>query len=199
MMRFLSVVCCVLLIGCQDDVDSSPGAGTSGTNAQSESTTDKPTASLETRDWDALQELIASHKGKVVVVDFWSTTCDPCMREFPHLVALDREYRGQNVVCISVNIDYYGSKSDPPESFRADALKFLTEKQSTLTNILSSTDADTIYEELDAAGIPVIQVYAADGALAKQFADDPDLYGDEGISYAKHVVPLVQSLLAGGS
>ncbi len=121
------------------------------------------------------------------------------MREFPHLVDLHREYREKDVVCISVNIDYYGSKSDPPESFREDALEFLTEKHSTLTNILSSTDSDTIYEELEAAGIPVIQVYSADGALAKQFADDPDLYGEEGISYAKHVVPFVQSLLPAGS
>ncbi|MAG94265.1 MAG: hypothetical protein CMJ48_11005 [Planctomycetaceae bacterium] len=198
-MRFLSVVCCVLFVGCNGDAGSPSDEGKTETKETApDASSTGETVSLETRDWDALQELIASHRGKVVVVDFWSTTCDPCMREFPHLVDLHREYHEENVVCISVNIDYYGSKSDPPESFHADALEFLTEEHSTLTNILSSTDSDTIYEELDAAGIPVIQVYSIDGSLAKQFVDDPDLY-EEGISYAKHVVPLVQSLLTAGS
>ncbi len=43
---------------------------------------------LTLADLAQLSEIVKSQAGKVVVVDVWSTSCAPCMREFPHLVAL---------------------------------------------------------------------------------------------------------------
>ncbi len=42
------------------------------------------------------QELSTSTlRGSVVVINFWGTWCPPCRREFPHLVALGKEFAGE--------------------------------------------------------------------------------------------------------
>ncbi len=41
--------------------------------------------------------------GQVYVVEFWSTWCGPCIRAFPHLSELQKEY-GDKVTIIGVNI-----------------------------------------------------------------------------------------------
>ncbi|GAB3533012.1 TlpA disulfide reductase family protein [Pontibacter brevis] len=41
-------------------------------------------------------------KDKVVVLNFWSTTCKPCIEEMPALNELVRSYKGKNVVFLSL-------------------------------------------------------------------------------------------------
>lgn len=47
---------------------------------------------------------LASAKGKVVVVDFWATWCEPCKKSFPKLEDLNVKYKG-NVVIVGVSED----------------------------------------------------------------------------------------------
>ena len=63
---------------------------------------------LQILDFEAIQKLIASKKGKVVVVDAWSTSCPPCMKEFPHLVALHKKHNPEDLAYISLSFDYEG-------------------------------------------------------------------------------------------
>src|SRR5690606_35455016 len=55
-------------------------------------------------DWEGTQALVRQQRGRVVVMDLWSTFCPPCIAEFPNLVALHRE-QGDRVACISVPVD----------------------------------------------------------------------------------------------
>src|SRR5579859_4229754 len=88
----------------------------------------KSKVSLQVVDWDETLKLVAAHKGKVVVLDAWSTSCPPCMKEFPNLVKLHHKYGGKQVVCMSLSCDYAGIKNKPPEYYRERVVKFL-EKQ----------------------------------------------------------------------
>ncbi len=48
---------------------------------------------------------LAEHRGKVVLVDFWSTTCDPCLREMPELVKLYREKKARGFEVLAIATD----------------------------------------------------------------------------------------------
>jgi cytochrome c biogenesis protein CcmG/thiol:disulfide interchange protein DsbE len=44
-------------------------------------------------------------KGRVTVVDFWSTACEPCVKMMPAIEALYQERRDQGLVIVGVAID----------------------------------------------------------------------------------------------
>jgi peroxiredoxin len=49
---------------------------------------------------------LSDHLGKnVILLDFWSTTCDPCMVEMPHLVAMYEKYKDKGFVVLAISLD----------------------------------------------------------------------------------------------
>ncbi|HEY2382811.1 MAG TPA: TlpA disulfide reductase family protein [Terriglobia bacterium] len=44
-------------------------------------------------------------KGKVAVIDFWATWCDPCKAEVPHYNKLKQDYQGKDVAVIGIAIE----------------------------------------------------------------------------------------------
>jgi len=51
------------------------------------------------------EELIASHEGKIVYLDFWASWCGPCRKSFPWMNDMQKKYQQQGLVIISVNVD----------------------------------------------------------------------------------------------
>ncbi|HMH35141.1 MAG TPA: TlpA disulfide reductase family protein, partial [Puia sp.] len=54
-------------------------------------------------------------KGKIVVINFWFTSCAPCVAELPGLNRLVQEYQGKNVVFIGFTFE--GKKKIMDEFF----------------------------------------------------------------------------------
>jgi thiol-disulfide isomerase/thioredoxin len=48
---------------------------------------------------------LAAYKGQVVVLDFWETTCAPCIRDMPKLQQLQARYQGKGVVVVGMLAD----------------------------------------------------------------------------------------------
>jgi thiol-disulfide isomerase/thioredoxin len=62
-------------------------------------------------------------KGKVVMVDFWASWCDPCKESFPVMEDLHKRYGPRGLVIIAVNVD----------ENRSDMQAFLKKNTATFT------------------------------------------------------------------
>ena len=51
------------------------------------------------------QQLIAKHRGKPLVVNFWATWCEPCRDEYPLIVDLAKEFKSQGVTVLGIDMD----------------------------------------------------------------------------------------------
>lgn len=121
-------------------------------------------------DTAGLEAQIARHRGRVVVVDCWSTSCPPCVKEFPRLLELQRRH-GAKIACISLSLDYEGI--DAPEDVLPPVRAFLEKvKADGIVNLLCTEEADAVYRKLDLVSVPAVYVYAADGALVRRFDED---------------------------
>lgn len=52
-----------------------------------------------------LQGALPSTAGKVVLIDFFASWCDPCRDSFPVMEDLHRQYGPQGLVIIAINLD----------------------------------------------------------------------------------------------
>lgn len=54
---------------------------------------------------DGGKQSIAEWDGKVVVLNFWATWCEPCRREIPLLIELQKKYEPRGLQVVGVAID----------------------------------------------------------------------------------------------
>ena len=191
----LLLVAAVWLAGCNGGGQSGGSSlTTAGDNSGGEAgSAEQGGVTMEIASLEEVQRFVAEQKGKVVVLDLWSSSCTPCILELPGLAKLRKEHPG-DVVTVTLNLDYYGS--EPPEKLREPATKILSEHGAAERNFLSSTKDEDIYKELKVAAVPVVYVYGRDGGVAKRFDNEKEEYGKEGFTYKDHIAPLVKELAA---
>jgi thiol-disulfide isomerase/thioredoxin len=87
----------------------------------------KPEPELTLKDLDGKDVSLESLKGKVVLVNFWATWCEPCKVEIPELIELQQEYGPKGFTVLGVAMDDEGRSAVAPfvqkEKFDTDAGK----------------------------------------------------------------------------
>lgn len=66
-----------------------------------------PESSINNLGWklsDGKQELFSQYKGKVLLLDFYATWCNPCRQSIPHLIGLQKKYETQGLQVIGLNV-----------------------------------------------------------------------------------------------
>jgi len=56
-------------------------------------------------DLQGKNQSVSQWKGKVLVVNFWATWCEPCRREMPEFIELQDELRDQELLFIGIALD----------------------------------------------------------------------------------------------
>jgi len=112
----------------------------------------------------ALNEEIARHKGKVILIDIWFRGCAPCVKRFPKFVELHRELKNEGLVCIS--LDVYGEELKTKDK----VLEFLKEQGADTINLIVDDDEKTLdvwQAKYDAAATPSYVVFDRKGEWVK--------------------------------
>jgi thiol-disulfide isomerase/thioredoxin len=103
---------------------------------------------------------LADFKGKVVVLDFYATWCEPCRAETPHLVRLQNEFGPKGFQVIGLNV---GGDEDR-EKVPAYAKEF------NIQYPLAYPDDDLVTKYLsDNDNIPQSFIFDRNGNLLKRF------------------------------
>jgi cytochrome c biogenesis protein CcmG/thiol:disulfide interchange protein DsbE len=92
-------------------------------------------------------------QGKVVYVDFWASWCGPCLKSFPFMEELHRQYGDQGLVVVAINMD-----QDPQ-----DAHDFLAEHP--VTFLLGQDRDGAVAQQYGVMAMPSSFIVGRDGLI----------------------------------
>ncbi len=66
---------------------------------------------LKVKDLDGHRQNLKPYRGKIIVLNFWATWCEPCQHEMPMLVKEAARYQSRGVVVVGVSLDKPGDEA----------------------------------------------------------------------------------------
>ena len=184
----------VILGGCRSKAPENVGSEQMPTAEVLEQTVASDEVEVSVASWEEIQAWVALQKGKVVVIDLWSTMCLPCMKEFPKYVEFSRAYEGK-VVCASVSVDFIGGPDGVPKDLVEGVTEFLTDSRSAMKNFVASDSDETVLGKVDAVSVPVSLIYDSQGKLHKRLAEGLGSGQNGAFNYESDVRGVVDQLL----
>lgn len=77
--------------------------------AQTDPPIDRPAPEVTFKDLDGKDVPLSQYKGKVVLVNFWATWCEPCQVEIPWLIEMQQKYSSKGFTILGVDADDEGN------------------------------------------------------------------------------------------
>ncbi len=109
--------------------------------------------------------LLKKHKGKVIYLDFWSSGCPPCIRQFEHAKRLENLYRDKDFVQI-----YISSEPHKENWEKACSNYDLTNESYLVSNRFTSKQL----EDMNIKYIPHYMLFDKNGEMVIESAPRPD-------------------------
>ena len=73
-----------------------------------------PAPEITLKDLEGKQLALSQYKGKVVLVNFWATWCEPCQVEIPWLIEMQQKYAAKGFTVFGIAMDEDGAKVVTP-------------------------------------------------------------------------------------
>ncbi|GGH72920.1 peroxiredoxin [Filimonas zeae] len=121
----------------------------------------KPAPDFELKDLQGNSWSLKALRGKVVVLNFWFTTCAPCIQEMPDLNELVKTYENRNVVFLGLTFN---------DAARVN--RFLQNHSFTYTLLPGSGEVDKKYH---IASWPISIVIDKEGNIQKLVSSMPNI------------------------
>jgi len=113
---------------------------------------------------DGRQANLAGQRGKVMLVNFWATSCTTCVHEMPNIVATHEKFKGQAFDTLAVAMSY-----DPP--MYVD--NFAKSRQLPFNVAIDNTGA--IAQQFGKVQLtPTTFLIDKQGRIVKKFVGEPD-------------------------
>jgi len=155
----LSTVAVYLLAG-QRFSSEPPGAETE----ENQPDPNEKAAPLSAPGLDGKKIELSGFSGKVVLVDFWATWCDPCREEIPDLVKLREKLKDKGFEIFGVSMDDEGAKA---------VKKFLAKQP--ITYPLGLNGGEQPPEGWAVPGLPTAYLVGRQGQVLKRWFGEKDM------------------------
>ncbi|HYC48345.1 MAG TPA: TlpA disulfide reductase family protein [Burkholderiales bacterium] len=120
---------------------------------------------------------LGAHRGKVVLVNFWATWCEPCRHEMPSIQRLRDKLAGKAFAVLMVNVD------EPDARVR----RFLAETKLDLPVAMDQSKAVT--RAWSVRVLPTTFLVGPDGRLRYRLVGDIDWSADEVVRTVTELLP----------
>lgn len=117
------------------------------------------------------RQMVASHRSKILLVDFWATWCAPCREELPHLIALHAAKR-------SKGFDFVTISCDEPEQAAAAAQWVTAQGAPPPHYIRRASNDDAFINSIDpkwSGALPALFVFDRNGRQSRSFIGETGL------------------------
>lgn len=104
-----------------------------------------------------------SLRGKVVMVNFWATSCVTCVKEMPQMIETYNKYKGQGLEFVAVAMQYD----------RADYVVNFTETRKLPFTVALDSGGDIARKFGDVTLTPTTFVIDKDGKIIKRYVGEP--------------------------
>lgn len=144
---------------------SAQGNGKSSNDPSKKELADAPDVTF--KDLQGKDVRLADLKGKVVVVNFWATWCEPCQIEIPWMIGFQQKYADRGFTLLGVAMDDEGKSVVGPfvekTQFDVDGKKM----PMNYPIVLGNDDLSSKFGGL--IGLPTTVVVGRDGKIHKRF------------------------------
>ena len=113
---------------------------------------------------DGSKQTTADMKGQVTLVNFWATSCAPCIAEMPRLVATHNKYKAQGFDTVAVAMRY-----DPPSA----VVNYSQSRQLPFKIVIDNTGSvATAWGDVQLT--PTTYLVNRRGEIVKRYVGEPD-------------------------
>jgi thiol-disulfide isomerase/thioredoxin len=179
--NFVAVVFLMVFAGCNSNdtqptpVIKNPPTGTTYPMPPSRA------ESLAKMGWElsnGKRSVFSEYKGKVLILDFYATWCEPCRDSVPHLIGLQKKYQDQGLQVVGLNVGGPGDEQLVPAFAKQFGIQYP----------LARPDEDLVTFLLaDQNAIPQTFVFDRQGQLVQRFigfGSDTGFYLDSAVETA---------------
>ena len=122
-------------------------------------------------DQSGFRQMVAAHRGKILLVDFWATWCAPCREELPKLVALHAAKESQG-------LDFVTISCDEPEQETAAAQFVAAQNAPAPHYIRRAASDDAFINAIDpkwSGALPALFLFDRNGRQVQSFIGETDI------------------------